>query len=430
MQPLTRSRNRSRFPPGPFNLLSQASLRLRFSRGEIDPRVLCGRTTTGTFFDGSGVLQTAAIGVPRITYDPADLSLPPGLLAEEARTNSIRNSTMQGAVAGTPGTLPTNWSVNAVSGLAWSVAGLGVEGGLPFVDIRFTGTATGTSSSSIQFETNTGVSAANSQTWTVSNFVKVQSGSLTGISATRLGWEERSGAFLDTRQGTVSIASPVDLRAARLTFVATNENASTTFIKPYLGLTPVNGATIDITLRIGLPQLELGASASSPIPTSGAAATRAADNLSMTDMSWYQQSGGVLYIDFDMPNYLLGFFRYVLAISSNSTINAVSCVISANSQNAGLRVVTPSGVQAVLQNAKNLGQRTKFAARFQVNDAAVSFDGGPLLKDATVELPTGVTLLGIGNILGSGGYGGIIREIAFIPNTNISDSALQQLTRP
>ncbi len=44
--------------------------------------------------------STAYFG-PRLTYDPADLSLPPGLLAEEARTNSIRNSTMQGAVAGT-----------------------------------------------------------------------------------------------------------------------------------------------------------------------------------------------------------------------------------------------------------------------------------------------------------------------------------------
>jgi hypothetical protein len=33
-----------------------------------------------------------------------------GALIEEARTNSIRNNSMQGAVAGSPGTLPTNWT--------------------------------------------------------------------------------------------------------------------------------------------------------------------------------------------------------------------------------------------------------------------------------------------------------------------------------
>jgi len=47
-------------------------------------------------------------------------------------------------VAGTPGTLPTNWGVSAPAGLATSVVGLGTENGLPYVDLRINGTATGT----------------------------------------------------------------------------------------------------------------------------------------------------------------------------------------------------------------------------------------------------------------------------------------------
>jgi len=370
-------------------------------------------------------LQTAAIGVPRITYDPADLSLSPGLLAEEARTNSIRNSTMQGASA--PSTLPANWiGAGTVGTLTRQISNPFLVNGIHCIDVRYFGTTSSTGTG-INFETGTVIAASSGQSWTRSVYASLVSGSLDGVSVlNQLIARDSSGIpvqFLN--QGFAP-----DSALTRYVATSSPSNASTAFLTSGITLSFASGVSLDFTLRIGLPQLELGASASSPIPTSGAAATRAADNLSMTDLSWYQQSGGVLYIDFDMPNYLLGFFRYVLAISSNSTINAVSCAISANSQNAGLRVVTPSGVQAVLQNAKNLGQRTKFAARFQVNDAAVSFDGGPLLKDATVELPTGVTLLGIGNILGSGGYGGIIREIAFIPNTNISDSALQQLTRP
>ncbi len=62
--------------------------------------------------------------VPRIDFRNADgtLSSCGRLLLEPQRTNSIRNSSMVGAVAGSPGTLPTNWTRQNSSGLTQGVS--------------------------------------------------------------------------------------------------------------------------------------------------------------------------------------------------------------------------------------------------------------------------------------------------------------------
>jgi hypothetical protein len=59
--------------------------------------------TNGTFVNRAGLIERATTDQPRFDHGPASRqSL--GLLVEEQRTNSIRNNTMVGAVAGTPGT--------------------------------------------------------------------------------------------------------------------------------------------------------------------------------------------------------------------------------------------------------------------------------------------------------------------------------------
>ena len=45
------------------------------------------RASTGTYHDKDGLLQTAAVDEPRWNYNPADLTQPPVLLVENARTN-------------------------------------------------------------------------------------------------------------------------------------------------------------------------------------------------------------------------------------------------------------------------------------------------------------------------------------------------------
>ena len=59
--------------------------------GRLDPRVTFTRASTATYFDETGVLQSAAIDAPRFDYDPATLAAR-GFLIEEARTNSLTYS--------------------------------------------------------------------------------------------------------------------------------------------------------------------------------------------------------------------------------------------------------------------------------------------------------------------------------------------------
>ena len=78
----------------PFGI--QPSLVLDFAgTGTLDSRVTFSRSTTGTYYNSSGVLTTAAINAPRFDYNPTTLqSL--GLLVEESRTNVLLNSLLDG----------------------------------------------------------------------------------------------------------------------------------------------------------------------------------------------------------------------------------------------------------------------------------------------------------------------------------------------
>jgi hypothetical protein len=76
-------------PPG-------ATLDLSFmTPGSLDGRITFTRASTGTYFDATGTLRTAAINTPRWDCDPVNHTLN-GLLLEDARTNLLLNSATLG----------------------------------------------------------------------------------------------------------------------------------------------------------------------------------------------------------------------------------------------------------------------------------------------------------------------------------------------
>jgi len=197
-----------------------------------------------------------------------------GTSAQPARTNSIRNNSMQGAVAGTPGTLPTNWVPATAGDGALSVVGTGTENGIDYIDIRYTGTSAGGGSAILIFESTTQIVAAEKQTWTSTFFHKIIGGSTAAVTTiNRLNCRTAAGGNVNNQDvsftpGTTALG----LNRAANTFLAAG--ATIARVTNTVGFASAGGSS-DITLRIGLPQLELGAFATSPIRTTNGAVSRA-----------------------------------------------------------------------------------------------------------------------------------------------------------
>lgn len=243
----------------------------------------------------------AAYYGPRFDYDPVTLACK-GLLIEEQRTNSIRNNTMQGAVAGNPGTLPTNWQQNT-GAVAVNVVGVGIEQGVSYIDLRFVGT-TSQGINNLRFEPNTQITAASAQAWASSFFARQVGGSTANIQGVenRIYFRDAAGVSLEDIGSTVTTLNAVSFSEARSIFLATGTNVSIARVSNGINIATLSGVAIDITLRIGLPQLEQGAFATSVIPTTTAAVTRAADVAVIQGANfsnWYNQSEGTIIAKYD-----------------------------------------------------------------------------------------------------------------------------------
>lgn len=209
------------------------------------------------------------------------------IVLSKGRTNSLRNNSMQGAIVGAPGTFPTNWTMVDRGGLSHSVIGIGIEDGIDYIDVRISGTATSTITATrfLLFEADNNIASLNGQSWIGSVFVTLVGGSVANITFSSL-LAANNTAPTQLTQNTIAFI-PVAGRLAlnRVSVPLTNTNASTAFQNLQFLETFSISTAIDITLRIGSPQLELVAGAfitksptavaTSPIRTMTSPATRA-----------------------------------------------------------------------------------------------------------------------------------------------------------
>jgi len=397
--------------------------------GVLDPSVTFTRPTSATYFDETGILRVANPNTPRFDYNPSTLAAQ-GLLIEESRTNSIRNNTMVGAAAGTPGTLPTNWSTfTALTGLTREIVGTGTESGISYIDVRLSGTPSAAGVFLINFESNTQNAASNGQAWSGSTYCKLQAGSLTGISSLVL----RTSA-LDISQVELSSTSQTftptsaALNTQRNVAIHTNISASTAYEIVYVRVS-LSGAAIDITLRIGLPQLELGAFATSVIPTTTTALTRSADVASVNTLSpWYNATEGTLFAEFTASANA----STVYAALSNGTIAQNSVYFDNDSGFIRNVVFSASSAQAAMSTGAigTVGAVNKVAGGYKVNDFAVSRNGGSVVTDTLGAVPLSISQLDIGrnpNAVASTYVSGYLRRITYYP-VRLTNAQLQNLT--
>ncbi len=176
-------------------------------------------------------------------------------------------------------------------------------------------------------------------------------------------------------------------------------------------------------------QLEVGAFATSYIPTTTAAATRAADVATMVGdnfSNWYDQSAGTFVVN-GLCGTNTGGNSGVL-----SAYNKASGTDNRLSLRYGNTIISSGGaLQATFAQTPNANQTYAYALAYAVNDFAQTLrtTSTSTLTDNSGSLPIGINELEIGGVEAFAGLenNGWIRRIAYFPR-RLSNSELQAVT--
>lgn len=179
---------------------------------------------------------------------------------------------------GSVGALPTYWGfLNNSSGtLQADVVGTGSELGIPYVDLRIHGT-TGATAGNFEIDLEQasfgGLGTVAGDPWTATAFVKMQAGSMSNIGTLQVYIKENVNGTFQAGSGTVFTPTNSALNAQRYATTRTVTTASGATVQPCLTATVSTNVSIDITLRVGAPQIEKLPYANNWLPTNGSVFT-------------------------------------------------------------------------------------------------------------------------------------------------------------
>jgi hypothetical protein len=404
-------------------------LALDFTTASLDNRITFTRTgATATVINSSGNVEVVNADTPRFVYNPTTLVCN-GLLIEETRINSIRNNTMVGAVVGSPGTQPTNWSSNwagTVNGLTFSIAGLGTESGIDYVDISIAGTSTSAGALFNLFETANSTPALINQNWAASLYIKVVSGSQGNMGVQNYIRELSAVGGITAATATNMTLNSNSLITNRFVTTRTLTGALTAFIASGIRFAPDGSSTYNMVLRIGLPQMEQGAFATSVIKTSTAAVTRNADVATMTGANfsdWYSAGAGGVVVRV-LPSTVSG-TRPALQFDDATADEVIA--LRGNTTNPELVIVDGGSPQAQI-DAGTIAANTAYnlGAAWNTDNCAAAVNGGAAVTDTSATIPT-VTQARLGSD-GTNYLNGNIQTLRYWPQ-RIIDAEVQAFSK-
>jgi hypothetical protein len=348
---------------------------------------------------GSGTYSTWQVSnlMPRFDYNPSTLAAQ-GLLIEESRANSLWYSEEFGNIAGwaTTGTAPTITTNSTTS----------PSGTLTADTITFAA-----ADSRIQNEALLSFTAGLS--YTITLYAKAVGTSLNKIRLALFdGTQQNSSDF------TVSNTAWTRLT---VTFVAANTTA--------VGRMQIRNATDNLanSLYIWGAQLEAGSFATSYIPTTTTALTRAADVASVNTLSpWYNASAGTVYAEATGP--IANIYRILAEGASAADFRDFSLSFDGLRGNFTSRFVTGNFDVLGPANSLTAGATVKLAGSYSSTSADLAYGGTlAVTKNAvTQRIPADRIFLGsrLGTSLQLNGH---LRRLTYYPRT-LSTAELQAIT--
>jgi hypothetical protein len=180
------------------------------------------------------------------------------------------------------------------------------------------------------------------------------------------------------------------------------------------------------SIRLGRPQFEAGAFATSYIPTVAASVTRSADVASVNTLSpWFNATEGTLYGEFSTPaqQNTVGNNMNIVSLSDGTIDNRIRFTTGGG---ANFEVAVSGVAQASIGSAYVANTTLKFAGAYKANDFAFSSGGGVPSTDTSGSIPT-VSQMQLGDFLTNRNMSGHLRRVAYYP-VILTAAQLQALT--
>ena len=388
------------------------------------------RPSVATYYNSAGVLQTSAGGAARFDHDPVTLT-PKGLLLETTRVNYVQNSQFSGVTPGGPYTSATtlggHWQTLGAGNFptgSITVTGTGTANGVPYLDLRFQGTNSTGAISYLTFNTLAAekFAAVTGDKSVTSAWMAVTSYSSTGGTCT-VHLQSRSytagGAYAAGQQLSYTAVLPWQ----KVSTPVLTHGATAATDDGWLFLSVTDGATCDVTVRIGAVQVEKGDAASSYIPTTNGIVTRNEDIVTVPTGTWYNQPAGSFYnavswVSATGVNYPM-FWR----VDDTTNNNRWNAYFNQNTTALGVDGVTASVNQGAIVRASTTSGSAKIAGAQTANNTNVSFDGNLGMLDTVWASPP-VTRMSLTGYLASRWH----NNIRYYP-VRIPDAQLQLITQ-
>ena len=209
--------------------------------------------------------------------------------------------------------------------------------------------------------------------------------------------------------------------------------ASTSYAQGIVNISVVNGGAIDFTIRIGAPQLEQKAFATSYIPTASAAVTRLSDALTLSDLSriGFSTTAGSVVLRARVVRSALSPQQYAFGTGAAAS-NEMGVYWDVGARKQVAEALSGGVVQMSMAAGNVLGFDVPFqsALAWAANDAALVVDGGTPVTDVALTLPVGLDRMSIGGGQARGASTRgvqIIRRVDYYPR-RLPDAELQSLT--
>lgn len=382
------------------------------------------RASGGGRVNAAGQFEWLAVNEPRFNYDPVTLQ-PRGLLIEEQRTNFyLYSDTISSGhpIVGSAGSAALQ--LGTVDGWAKLTR---IAQGVAYINdtSKNTGT-TATAAFDVKKGSSGFVSCRLQNIYPARADVRISP--ITG--------EYVLNTFGDATYGTPTVSVNVSDKGDywRVSITATNPLASTALLLFSCGASfsdvldsPNSTYSTPVEAYVRRVQLEAGSFASSYIPTSNAQVTRAADVISVNNLSpWYRADEGTLFAEFQ-PNEKAGIGdRRIASFGTQTGGGALDLVLRTDLKMS----IDQSAVKGLVatQNTFSAGQVSRGAGVFKPGGYSVCLNGGAVNTYPANESAS-VIHLRLGSWAGGANsfLCGHIRSIRYYPR-RLSDAELQALT--